>query len=124
MRENVRAVYQGNHDSGRRFLVSGRHKLPASSQAAPVQLLSSEGMSWNTQLIIVSESSRFMRIYSFFEMFCCFNVISRNIQGEDVLQHQARLPKQVCLPSSRGVPFTVSSFNRIYSSFGRPIRES
>ena len=34
-------------------------------------------------------------------------VSSRNMQGEESLQHQARLPKQVCFPSERGVSLDI-----------------
>jgi len=66
-----------------------------------------------TRFMIVSERSRFRRIYSFGLILCCFKVMFRNMQGEEFLQQNARLPKQVWLPCSRGVPRTESSFSRM-----------
>src|SRR5512137_725536 len=124
MLKNVRAGSRNSHDIGLRFPALGKRRLQASLRVVPGQPVSSEGTSWNTRLIIVSERSRFSRIYSCFESPSCLMVMSRNMQGDDVLQHQARLPKQVWFPFLRGVSRTVSSFNRMYSSFGRCIRES
>src|SRR5208337_1541211 len=121
MQGSARAGYPDSRGNGPRCLASGKHRLQASWRAAPAQLVSSLVLSWNTRLIIISERSRFRRIYSFLEIPACLSVISRNIQGEEVLQHQERLPKQVCLPISSCVPRTASSFILMYVSLGIPI---
>src|SRR5690606_24348538 len=64
--------------------------------------------------------SRFFRMYSLLVRPACRIVRSRNMQGEESLQHQARLPKQVCFPSARGVSLTYSCFSFMYSSLVTP----